>query len=121
MYVRDIVARYGVLVSIVSNHDIRFTSQFWQRVCVELGTRLHFKTDYHPQTDGQSERKIKTLEDIMSPCVVNFSGSWDSFLPFLSFLTTTAITPVLVHHRTKFSMEGSVIHQFDGERWDTGL
>ena len=55
MYVHKIVARHGVPVSIVSDRDVRFTSRFWQKFHEELGTRLHFSTVFHPQTEGQSE------------------------------------------------------------------
>ena len=50
VYMHEIFARHGVPISIVSDRDVRFTSQFWQRFHVELGTRLHFSTTYHPQT-----------------------------------------------------------------------
>ncbi|GKE13792.1 putative reverse transcriptase domain-containing protein, partial [Tanacetum coccineum] len=42
-------------------------------------------TAYHRQTDGQSERTIKTLEDMLRACVINFSGSWDTHLPLAEF------------------------------------
>ena len=58
VYVREVVARHGVPTSIVSGQDVHFTSRFWKKFHEELGTRLHFNTAYHPQTDGQSERKI---------------------------------------------------------------
>ena len=51
----------------------------------ELGTRLHFSTAYHPQTDGQSERRIQMLEDMLRSCVMDFGGSWHSYLPLAEF------------------------------------
>ncbi|GKB81863.1 putative reverse transcriptase domain-containing protein [Tanacetum coccineum] len=60
-----IVARHGVPISIISNRDSRFTSRFWQSIQEALGTRLDISTAYHPQTDGQSERTIQTLEDML--------------------------------------------------------
>ncbi|GKF02048.1 putative reverse transcriptase domain-containing protein [Tanacetum coccineum] len=50
-----------------------------------LGTRLDMSTTYHPQTDGQSERTIHTLEDILRACVLDFEGSWDVHLPLVEF------------------------------------
>ncbi|GKE32610.1 putative reverse transcriptase domain-containing protein [Tanacetum coccineum] len=50
-----------------------------------LGTRLDISTAYHPQTDGQSERAIQTLEDMLKACVINFGGSWDVHLPLVEF------------------------------------
>lgn len=78
-------ARHSVLVSIISNSDVRFTSQFWQRFHEELGMRLHFNSVDHPQTDGQSERGIQTLKDMLRACVIDFSGSQDSYLHLAKF------------------------------------
>ena len=52
-------------ISIVSDRDPRFTSHFWESLQKAMGTRLHFSTAFHPQIDGQSERTIQTLEDMM--------------------------------------------------------
>ncbi|GJZ75957.1 putative reverse transcriptase domain-containing protein [Tanacetum coccineum] len=51
-----------------------------------LGTRLDMSTAYHPQTDGQSERTIQTLEDMLCSCVLDFEKSWDRYLPLVEFL-----------------------------------
>ena len=85
MYVSEIVSCHGVPVSIVSNQDVRFTSHFWQKLHEELGTRLHFSMAFHPQIDGQSERTIQTLEDMLRACVIDFGGSWDSHLSLAEF------------------------------------
>nr|GEY02028.1 reverse transcriptase domain-containing protein [Tanacetum cinerariifolium] len=58
LYINEIVARHGVPVSIISDHDSYFTSRFWQSLQKALGTRLDLSTAYHPETDGQ--RKIKS-------------------------------------------------------------
>ncbi|GJX32446.1 putative reverse transcriptase domain-containing protein [Tanacetum coccineum] len=84
-YIDEIVAQHGVPVSIISNRDARFTSRFWQTLQKALGTRLDMSTAYYPQTDGQSERKIQTLEDILRACVMDFGGSWDVHLPLAEF------------------------------------
>ncbi|CAH1446825.1 unnamed protein product [Lactuca virosa] len=85
IYVREVVARNGVPMSIVSDRNVRFTSRFWKKFHEELGTRLHFSTTYHPQTDGQSERTIQTLEDMLRACVMDFGGSWYTYLPLAEF------------------------------------
>ena len=85
LYVDEIVRFRGVPVSIVSDRDPRFTSKFWPSLQTALGTRLHFSTAFHPQTDGQSERTIQTLEDMLRACVMEFKGSWDTHLALMEF------------------------------------
>ncbi|KAJ9558505.1 hypothetical protein OSB04_013119 [Centaurea solstitialis] len=85
LYVKEVVRRHGVPVSIISDRDTRFTSRFWERFHADMDTRLHFSTAYHPQTDGQSERTIQTLEDMLRACVLDFGGSWDTYLPLAEF------------------------------------
>ncbi|GJS12407.1 putative reverse transcriptase domain-containing protein [Tanacetum coccineum] len=53
LYLNKIVARHGVPISIISDHESRFTSRFWQSMQEALGTKLDMSTAYHPQTDGQ--------------------------------------------------------------------
>ncbi|GJX73003.1 putative reverse transcriptase domain-containing protein [Tanacetum coccineum] len=65
LYLNEIVARHGVPISIISDRDSRFTSRFWQSTQEALETRLDISMAYHPQTDGQSERTIQTLEDML--------------------------------------------------------
>ncbi|GKB79417.1 putative reverse transcriptase domain-containing protein [Tanacetum coccineum] len=76
---------HGVSISIISDHDSRFTSRFWQSMQEALGTRLDMSTAYHPQTDGQSKLTIQTLEDMLRACVLDFRGSWDVHLPLVEF------------------------------------
>ncbi|KAK1424442.1 hypothetical protein QVD17_19772 [Tagetes erecta] len=85
LYIKEIVSRHGVPLSIISDRDSRFTSRFWSSLQKDLGTRLNLSTAYHPQTNGQSERTIQTLEDMLRACVIDFSGSWDEFLPLVEF------------------------------------
>nr|GEU70248.1 putative reverse transcriptase domain-containing protein [Tanacetum cinerariifolium] len=85
LYLNEIVARRGVPISIISDRASRFTSMFWHSIQEALGTRLNISTAYHPQTNGQSERTIQTLEDMLRACVLNFGGSWDVHLPLVEF------------------------------------
>ncbi|GJT37558.1 putative reverse transcriptase domain-containing protein [Tanacetum coccineum] len=75
LYLNEKVARHGVPISIISDRDSRLTSRFCQSMQEALGTRLDMSTAYHPQTDGQSERTIQTLEDMLRACVLDFGGS----------------------------------------------
>ena len=79
------VRLHGVPISIVSDRDPRFTSRFWKKLQEALGTKLHFSTAFHPQTDGQSERIIQILEDMLRCCILEFSSSWERYLPLIEF------------------------------------
>ena len=86
LYVNRIVCLHGVPVSIVSDKGATFTSVFWQELHKALGMRLDFSTAFHPQTDGQSERTIQTLEDMLQICVMDFGAQWDIHLPLIEFV-----------------------------------
>ncbi|KAI3802065.1 hypothetical protein L1987_30189 [Smallanthus sonchifolius] len=85
IYIDEIVSRHGVPLNIISDRDARFTSRFSQSLQTALGTRLDLSTTYHPQTDGQTERTIQTLEDMLRACVIDFGGNWDSHLSLIEF------------------------------------
>ncbi|GKB25921.1 reverse transcriptase domain-containing protein [Tanacetum coccineum] len=86
LYIKEVVSWHGVSVSIISDRDGRFTSQFWQAFQKALGNQLDMSTAYHPQTDGQSERTIQTLEDMLCACVIDFGNGWDRHLLLVEFL-----------------------------------
>ncbi|GJY83272.1 putative reverse transcriptase domain-containing protein [Tanacetum coccineum] len=84
-YLKEVVSKHGVPVSIISDRDGKFTSHFWKSLHKALGTRLDMSTAYHPETDGQSERTIQTLEDMLRACVLDFGKGWDKHLPLVEF------------------------------------
>nr|GEZ03130.1 putative reverse transcriptase domain-containing protein [Tanacetum cinerariifolium] len=84
-YLKEIVMGHGMPISIISDQDGRFTSQFWQLLQKSLGTQLDMSTIYHPQTDGQSEKTIQTLKDMLRACVIDFEKGWDRHLPLVEF------------------------------------
>ena len=85
LYVNEIVRLHGIPLSIVFDCDPHFTSRFWRELQSALSTRLNFSTAFHPQTDGQSKKVIQVLEDMLRGCVLEFSGSWDSYIPLMEF------------------------------------
>ncbi|GJV01805.1 putative reverse transcriptase domain-containing protein [Tanacetum coccineum] len=85
MYLKEVVARHGILVSIICDRDPRFASNFWKSLQKALGTNLDMSTTYHPETDGQSERTIQTLEDMLRACVIDFGKGWVNHLPLVEF------------------------------------
>ena len=84
-YMWEIVRLHGVPVSIVLDRDPRLTAQFWKSIQKAMGTQLSMSTAFHPQTDGQSERTIQILEDMLQACVLDLKGSWDEHLPLIEF------------------------------------
>ena len=66
--VPNIVRLHGIPLSIISDRDSRSTSTFWKSVQEAMGSELRFSTSFHPQTDGQSEDTIQTLENILGVC-----------------------------------------------------
>ncbi|GJT41997.1 putative nucleotidyltransferase, ribonuclease H [Tanacetum coccineum] len=84
-YLKEVVSKHGVPVSIISDRDGKFTSHFWKSLNKALGTRLDMSTTYHPETDGQSERTIQTLKDMLRACVLDFGKGWDRHLPLVEF------------------------------------
>ncbi|KAE8878100.1 hypothetical protein PF003_g37831 [Phytophthora fragariae] len=100
----DLVFRHhGLPESIVSDRDPRFTSAFWTRLFALLGTRLLMSTAAHPETDGQTERVNRVLEDVLRSYATSFA-SWSSFLPMAEFAlnnsthASTGLTPFFVNN-----------------------
>ena len=104
----EIVRLHGITLSIVSDLDPRFTLRFWKELQSALGTQLNFSTTFHPQTDGQSERVIHVLEDMLWGYVLDFPGSWDRYIPLMNFSITTVFRQVLVWPPMKSYMAGNV-------------
>nr|GEV35085.1 putative reverse transcriptase domain-containing protein [Tanacetum cinerariifolium] len=107
LYMKEVVTRHGVSFSIIFDRDGRFTSLFWQAPRKALGTRLDMSTAYHPKTDGQSERTIQTLEDMLRACVLDFGKNWDRHLPLVEFSYNNKVGdaqltgPEVIHETTK--------------------
>ena len=79
IYTSVIVKLHGVPLCIVSDRDPRFTSDFWKTLQEALGSKLRLSSAYHPQTDGQTEQMIQSLEDLLRACVLEHGGLWDTF------------------------------------------
>ena len=84
-YIEEIVRLHGVPVSIVSDHDPRFVSCNWAGLQSALGTKLTLSIAFHPQTDGQSERTIQTLEDMLRACILDFGSGWEDHVGLIEF------------------------------------
>nr|GEW61963.1 putative nucleotidyltransferase, ribonuclease H [Tanacetum cinerariifolium] len=80
IFQQEIIRLHGTLSAIISDRDPRFASCFWKGLQKAWGTRLKFSTAFHPQTDGQSERTIQTLEDMLRSCALEWTGNWDDYI-----------------------------------------
>nr|GFA21166.1 reverse transcriptase domain-containing protein [Tanacetum cinerariifolium] len=85
IYQKEVFTRHRIPVSIISDHDPRFASNFWRSLQNALGTRLDMSTTYHPKTDGQSERTIQTLKDMLRDRAIDFEKGWVNHLPLVEF------------------------------------
>ncbi|GKC56655.1 putative reverse transcriptase domain-containing protein [Tanacetum coccineum] len=85
IYLKEVVMRHRIPVLVICDHDPRFSSNFWRSLQKALGTNLDMSTAYHPQTDGQSERTIQTLEDMLRACVIDFRNGWVKHLRLFEF------------------------------------
>ncbi|GJW32467.1 putative reverse transcriptase domain-containing protein [Tanacetum coccineum] len=104
LYLKEVVSKHGVPVSIISDRDGKFMSHFWKSLNKALGTRLDMSTAYHPETNGQSERTIQTLEDMLRACVLDFGKGWDKHLPLVEFSynNNSRLTgPEIIHETTE--------------------
>ena len=85
LYMKEIMRLHGIPVTIVSDRDTRFISQFWKSLHKALETKLNFSTALHSWTDGQLVRTIQILEDMLRACILDMKGSWDEYLPLIEF------------------------------------
>ena len=85
IYLKEIVRLHGTPSIIVSDRDPIFTSEFWKSLQEAVGTQLCLSTAYHPQTDGQTERVNRVLEDLLRLCILEFGGTWEDHLPLVEF------------------------------------
>ena len=85
IYIREVVARHEVPIFLIFDRDVQFTSRFWKKFHDDLGTRLHFSTAFPSQKDGQRDMTTQTLEDMLRACILDFGGSWVTYLPLAEF------------------------------------
>ena len=85
LYIKEIVGLHGVPLSIVSDRGNKFTSRFWHGFQGAMGTELCLSIAFHPQSDGQSERTIQTLKDMMRVCALEYATTWAHNLPLVEF------------------------------------
>ena len=118
LYIREIVRLHGVPISIVLDRGPKFTTHFWENFQQSMGTRLMMSTAFHPQTDGQSERTIQTLKDMLWACVLDLKGSCEEHLPLMEFAYNNVIRRAYKWHPMRHYMGGRVDLQLVGRMWE---
>jgi len=106
LFIQHIFKHHGMPRSLISDRDAKFTSAFWQTFFKALGTSLNMSTAYHPQSDGQTERTNRTLEQILRHYVNYHHSDWETYLPMAEFAMnnspsrTTGFTPFFLNYGT---------------------
>jgi transposase InsO family protein len=84
-FIKEIFRYHGLPKSIVSDRDSKFTSKFWKALTKQLGIELKMSTAYHPETDGQTERANRTIEDMLRHYISYKQDDWDMHLPIIEY------------------------------------
>ena len=88
--VDHVIAKHGMPVNFVSDRDVRFTSNFWRTLNASLGTQLCMSTAFHPQTDGQTERMNRLIEETLRHYVSFAQNDWDKNIQLVAFAINNA-------------------------------
>ena len=90
LFIDHIYEHHGFHLKLVNDRDTRFTSRFWIALCHILGTRQAMSTDFHPQSNGQTERINRILEDMFRHYIGPVQDDWDMYLPLVEFIYNNA-------------------------------
>ena len=85
IFMKEIFRLDGIPKTVISDRDVKFTSTFWKTLFLGLGTKIHFSTAYHPQTDGKTERVNHVLEEMLCMYVMQQPTKWEDYLHLVEF------------------------------------
>jgi transposase InsO family protein len=102
---KEIFRLHGMPKEVISDRDAKFTSKFWKSLFTGCGTKLLFSRAYHPQTDGQTEKVNRVLEDMLRMHVLHHPKKWEEYLPLVEFAYCCCL-----YTHLRFSMEKLLIH-----------
>ena len=94
LVIRHVIALHGIPDEILSDRGPQFDSQVWKDIWNVLGARVRLAAPQHPQTDGQSERSIRTFIQLMRAYTESQRNQWELFLPVFEFAMNNAISSV---------------------------
>jgi hypothetical protein len=104
LFVDNVFRRFGMPADIVSDRDPRFTSNFWRALMKLLNTSLSMSTANHPESDGQTERSNRVIEDMLRSIVSQQQDTWSTYLAHVEFAyntseqATTGFSPFFLNH-----------------------
>jgi transposase InsO family protein len=113
-YLREVVRLHGLLSSIVSDRYSKFTSRWWKELQWILGTRLLMSTSFHPQTDGQSERAIRNVTQILRTYQRPDQKDWVDKIDMVEFAINSSVSESMGY--APFELSGGYIYAFHDER-----
>jgi hypothetical protein len=85
IFMKEIFRLHAISKIVISDRDAKFTSSFWKELFARLNTNLNFNTSYHPQIDGQTERKNQIVEDMLCMYVMKKQRKWEDYLHLVEF------------------------------------
>ena len=116
LFLHNVVRLHGLPLKIVSDRDARFTSTFWTTVFDSFGVSLQLSSSYHPETDGQSERANRTIEEMLRSYVTEIQDNWDELLTPLELAYNSAVnastqfSPFFLTYGREVHVPGSLLN-----------
>jgi hypothetical protein len=96
VFCKEIVRLHGLPMTIVSDRDPVFMSNFWREMFRMQGTQLKMSSAYHPESDGQTEVVNRCLETYLRCFIVDQPKNWVLWV----FGRSTGLTPIFIHQLT---------------------
>jgi hypothetical protein len=85
IFIKEVERLHRIPKMIVSDRDPKFTSNLWKGLFKGFGANLNFSTTYHPESDGQTERVNRVIEDILRMYVIDKPSRWEDYLHLVEF------------------------------------
>ncbi|CAM6092763.1 unnamed protein product [Calypogeia fissa] len=117
LFVEAVFAQHGMPTTLISDRGTQFTSLFWKSLFGWFKTKLVFSSAYHPESDGQTERANRTIEEMLRAFMLDEQMEWDRLLPLVEFAynnsinASTNVSPFYVMYGEHPQVPSSVLHQ----------
>jgi hypothetical protein len=91
LFMQNVFRQWGAPRSLVSDRDPRFTANLWRSLAERMGIKLNMSSAFHPQTDGQTERANRTVQDMLRAYVSPTATDWDEHLAAVEFAYNNSV------------------------------